>query len=302
MIDLPSIEQCFIDLGWGPNWREDDVAVSIFKQMKAAHDFIQPDHIVLDISAGEAKYRPMYDHGHYVAFDSQVGDSRWDYSKLDIVGDAMHMPIRNSSIDVALNFTSLEHYYDPFAFFSEVARVLRPGGKLFLFVPHFGQEHQQPYDFYRYTQFALKDLTLRNGLEAEVVEPAGSAFFTATKMIDYLLLSINALGPNPHIVTYLEQTKTSLMALSRQVDAALLANPAARAVISQLPVQYVLVAKKPGELSRRPLPDSRLGILNEILADPFEKKPIFWDGVSDSVQPQASSRKYPVINGIPRFM
>ena len=36
-----------------------------------------------------------------------------------------------------------------------LARVLRPGGKLLLCVPFFYWIHEEPHDYYRYTEFAL---------------------------------------------------------------------------------------------------------------------------------------------------
>ena len=43
--------------------------------------------------------------------------------------------------------------------------MLRPGGRIFLSVPLFYAEHQQPYDFFRYTQFALRKLFEDAGFE-----------------------------------------------------------------------------------------------------------------------------------------
>ncbi len=48
------------------------------------------------------------------------------------VGDCEAMPYPDASFDVIVNSMSFHHYPDPNAFFREVARVLKPGGRLVL--------------------------------------------------------------------------------------------------------------------------------------------------------------------------
>lgn len=269
--------------------------------MMDAHQFVQPNHIVLDISAGQAMYKPFFAHGTYVALDSRVGDASWDYSKLDIVADAMHLPIRDSSIDVALNFVSLEHYPEPWQFFREAARVLKPGGKLFLFAPHLYPEHQIPHDYYRYTQFALRDLCTRNGLIAEAVTPVCSIFYTATRVISFLKDTLKLMGGNEGVHTYLDQTERNLKQLSGEIDQALAALPAVREAIYQMPMQYTLRAGKPGILETDERSGDRAALLSRILADPHDKARIDWDGTSSAVSAGNGHPVYPVKSGVPDF-
>ena len=49
-----------------------------------------------------------------------------------IVGDAENLPFEDASFDAVICANSFHHYPNPQAFFNEVARVLRPGGKLVL--------------------------------------------------------------------------------------------------------------------------------------------------------------------------
>ena len=111
MRPIGELEHCFAqDVGWGSDWKSDIQARTIIAHMVDAAQCITPDRIALDVSAGQMKYKPFYDHGHYVGMDAARGDVNWDYTKLNIVGDAMHLPIRASCVDTVLNFVSLEHY------------------------------------------------------------------------------------------------------------------------------------------------------------------------------------------------
>jgi SAM-dependent methyltransferase len=57
----------------------------------------------------------------------------------------------------------LEHVFNPDDFLGEINRVLKPGGKLLLTVPFVWDEHEQPYDYARYSSFGLKSLIEKNG-------------------------------------------------------------------------------------------------------------------------------------------
>ena len=49
------------------------------------------------------------------------------------VGDAMRLPFRDASFEVVTANDSMEHFADPAAALAELARVLRPGGHLYLY-------------------------------------------------------------------------------------------------------------------------------------------------------------------------
>jgi SAM-dependent methyltransferase len=52
----------------------------------------------------------------------------------------------------------MEHVPEPKLVLKELYRVLKPGGKMIYSAPLCFEEHEQPYDFYRYTQFSLRYL------------------------------------------------------------------------------------------------------------------------------------------------
>lgn len=47
----------------------------------------------------------------------------------------------------------------------ELARVTKPGGQVWLSAPLFYEEHEQPYDFHRYTQFAWRRMAAEANLD-----------------------------------------------------------------------------------------------------------------------------------------
>lgn len=131
---------------------------------------------VLDAGAGESPYRALFSHVRYVALDDRRGDGEWDYRGLDVVGDLLRAPFRDGAFDAVFCTETLEHLTDPQDFVREVARVLRPGGRLHLSAPLQFREHQEPHDYYRFTRHALRLLLERAGLRPVRIEPEGGYF------------------------------------------------------------------------------------------------------------------------------
>ena len=70
------------------------------------------------------------------------------------------LPIADGSVDAVVVCLVFEHVDDVASAFAEIARVLRPGGYLFLSVPFLFEIHDAPGDFYRFTRHGLDNLLL----------------------------------------------------------------------------------------------------------------------------------------------
>lgn len=62
----------------------------------------------------------------------------------------------------------LEHLKEPGLGVAEMARVLKPGGRLILTTVQDWEIHQHPNDFFRFTRYGLQYLFGRAGLESQV--------------------------------------------------------------------------------------------------------------------------------------
>jgi SAM-dependent methyltransferase len=99
----------------------------------------------------------------------------------DIVADATTMEcFRSESFDAVFMMEVLEHIPAPQRALSEVRRVLRPDGYLFLSAPFLFEIHDDPGDFYRYTRnglrimlaaFSERDISARNGYTTALLVP-----------------------------------------------------------------------------------------------------------------------------------
>jgi SAM-dependent methyltransferase len=138
---------------------------------------------VLDAGAGECRFRPKFRHAFYVGVDFGLGDPSWDYSGLDVIGRLEELPFSNETFDRVLSTVVLEHTPEPAAVIREFYRVLRHGGSVHLVVPHMWEEHQKPYDFFRFTSNGMRYLMEKAGLRVKRVDPVGGFFWQLSRRL-----------------------------------------------------------------------------------------------------------------------
>ena len=119
---------------------------------------------VLDVGCGTKPYRELFRCDEYVGLEIDSEQSRTN-KQADFYYDGMTFPFCDASFDGVICNQVLEHVFTPDIFLSEIKRVLKVDGKLLLTVPFVWDEHEQPYDYARYSSFGLKSLLEKNGLE-----------------------------------------------------------------------------------------------------------------------------------------
>jgi SAM-dependent methyltransferase len=132
---------------------------------------------VLDAGAGESRFKPLFRHAAYVGVDFGLGDRSWDYSNLDVVGRLEELPFPNGYFDHVLSIVVLEHTPQPIRVLEEFRRVLKPGGMVHVVVPHMWEEHQKPYDFFRFTSSGIRFLLEGSGFRIRKIQPVGGFFW-----------------------------------------------------------------------------------------------------------------------------
>jgi SAM-dependent methyltransferase len=129
---------------------------------------IPPEALVLDAGAGEAPYKPLLRHARYESADFHKVDK--PYAASTYVCDLTAIPVEDARYDYVVFNQVLEHVPDPLAVLRELFRVLKPGGQMIYTAPLFYEEHETPYDFYRYTQFGTRLLLSKAGFAIERID------------------------------------------------------------------------------------------------------------------------------------
>ena len=89
------------------------------------------------------------------------------------------LPIPSATYDTILSLNTLEHVREDVFALGEMTRVLKPGGRMLIFVPFLYRVHGSPSDFHRHPkpwwETVLRDL----GLEPNVKAVGGSRYLAA---------------------------------------------------------------------------------------------------------------------------
>lgn len=125
----------------------------------------------LDAGSGRSPYKSLLQQRCDRLTSVDVEDRA---GQIDLVADIQDMPqIEDLSFDTVFCSQVLEHVPRPWNAMEEMARVLRPGGRLILSVPHLSLIHEAPHDYFRYTCYGLQSLCEDAGLVVERVERNG---------------------------------------------------------------------------------------------------------------------------------
>ena len=114
---------------------------------------------VLDLACGIMPYKDFLLSDkieQYIGVDLEPTEYHHDV-KPDLYWNGSEIPLQDSSVDFVLATEFLEHYFDTASVLKEIRRVLKPEGILFFTVPTVWPIHEAPYDYHRFSPFALEE-------------------------------------------------------------------------------------------------------------------------------------------------
>jgi SAM-dependent methyltransferase len=115
----------------------------------------------LDVGCGKKPYEKLFNSDEYIGLEYDNAVNR-ESKNADFFYDGRVFPFPDESFDSVVCNQVLEHVFTPDQFVLEISRVLKDDGALLLTVPFVWDEHEQPFDYARYSSFGLKALLTQN--------------------------------------------------------------------------------------------------------------------------------------------
>lgn len=200
--------------------------------------------LVLDIGCADRWIEPYLDSGcAYLALDYPATGKLIYRAHPHVFANADALPLADQSVDTVLLVEVAEHLAAPGTALAEIARVLRPGGRLLMSVPFLYPIHDAPHDYQRWTAHGLTAILGRAGLAVELLQPTHRSTESAG-----LLLSLALAG---QVVEALRRRHWSLLLVPLLLAAILLVNLGCWLLARLLPdwpaltVGYRIEARKP---------------------------------------------------------
>jgi 2-polyprenyl-3-methyl-5-hydroxy-6-metoxy-1,4-benzoquinol methylase len=120
---------------------------------------LSKEALILDVGAGHGDFADIFTDLHCLSLDIVP------YAEVDLVCDlGQTIPFNEGTFDAVVLMNVLEHVYENRRLVQNIAKILKPGGKLILTVPFLLKVHQAPFDFSRYTPYYLDNLAHDSGL------------------------------------------------------------------------------------------------------------------------------------------
>ena len=133
---------------------------------------------------------PFFHAQNFISIDCspKSADERGDYNKNKVASEHfIRVPISkrasiektgldNQCADLVLVPNLVHHVANQSALFSEMARITKVGGKVFVFEPTLRELHQIPDDYLRYTPYGMQNIMQQVGLKPVETKLEGGPF------------------------------------------------------------------------------------------------------------------------------
>ncbi len=196
----------------------------------------------LDVGCGGQPLRPSVLQAgfEYSSFDVQQ-NALGTVDHLGVIDGELPASLAQLQFDFVVCTEVLEHVADWPRAFANLARLLKPGGKLLITCPHLWVPHEEPYDFFRPTSWAISHHASSVGLTTLDVTRLGDGY----DVLGTVLAAIRVRAPRGRPWMWLIAAP---LALVRKLTLALLARRWLRGLVelrTGLYLSTIAVLQKP---------------------------------------------------------
>lgn len=133
---------------------------------------------VLDVGCGNKPFFPSLEKNiqSYIGVDD-IHTPHLN-NQIDIFADAGRLPFKKEYFDLVLLTQVLEHVKSPSEVLVEIRRVLKTGGVLLISWPFLFPIHEEPRDYFRYTEYGMRYLGQQSGFQVVSIKALSGFWIT----------------------------------------------------------------------------------------------------------------------------
>lgn len=138
---------------------------------------------ILDIGSGKyLRYKSLFNYEKYITFDNDPKNNP------DIMGSAEFIDLPENSIDNIVCTQMLGDIKNPTLVIKEFYKILKRGGFVLLTESLLNEIHDEPNDYWRFTEYGLKYLFESNGFKIVDISRRGGFYVSRAQLfIRYLI-------------------------------------------------------------------------------------------------------------------
>jgi SAM-dependent methyltransferase len=195
---------------------------------------------MIDLGCGTKPYRKYFSQvSNYIGVDIEQSGNPYSKQFIDIFYDGKTLPFEDNFVENVFSSEVFEHVFNLEELIPEIHRVLKPDGTLIMTCPFAWPEHEQPYDYARYTSFGIQHLLSKNNFEISQYIKTGNYLSSLIQLLSmYLYYFIARIPILKHLLFLLIITPLFLIA---QILTAILPK---RILRNDLYMNNVIIAKK----------------------------------------------------------
>lgn len=121
---------------------------------------------LMDFGCGAKPYEDLFVNcTQYIGVDVEASGHDHTNENVDIYYDGITLPFNDGEFDSAFSSEVFEHVNNIGPILDEINRVLKKGGNMLVSTPFLWNEHEIPYDYYRYTSYGITKLLEEHGFK-----------------------------------------------------------------------------------------------------------------------------------------
>lgn len=137
---------------------------------------------LMDFGCGSKPYKNLFDVKEYIGVDFENEGHSHANEDIDVFYDGRTLPFEDQYFDSVLCSEVIEHVFELQVTLNEINRVMKPGGNILITCPFVWNEHEVPFDYARYSRFALKSILSKSGFEITHFEKSGNFVKTIAQL------------------------------------------------------------------------------------------------------------------------